>query len=87
MKLEQVRRFEKRAEYIASTLEGNTIPEYKWHDQFLIEFAQLVALHEREACAVLCERHVCASECSDYGLGSNCEAVISAQIRARGEEK
>ena len=90
MNLEQLRRFEKLADDIASTLcfdeEGNAIPEYNWHDQFLIEFAQLVALHEREACAQLCERHVCASECSD-GLGSNCEFVIAQEIRARGEEK
>ena len=91
MNLEQLRRFEKLADNIASTLcfdeEGNEIPEFNWHDQFLVEFAQLVAMYEREKCAVLCERHVCASECSGYGLGSNCEFVIAKEIRARGEVK
>jgi hypothetical protein len=45
------------------------------------------ALDEREACAKVCESHVCTSDCSAYGLGSNCEFVISAEIRARGEVK
>ena len=50
-----------------------------------IERLKQAVLDEREACAKICESHVCTSECSAYGLGSNCEFVISAEIRARGE--
>ena len=77
MNLEQLRRFEKRAEYMASTLEGSTMPEYKWHDQFLIEFAQLVALHEREACAAIADVYA-------LGLERNYSEIIADEIRARG---
>lgn len=59
-------------------------------DQLFVDIEIMIrnaVLKEREACAKLCESHVCTSDCSAYGLGSNCEFVISAEIRARGEVK
>lgn len=52
-----------------------------------LEYMEREIAKEREACAKVCESHVCTSDCSAYGLGSNCEFVISAEIRARGEMK
>lgn len=49
-----------------------------------LEYMEREIAKEREACAKVCEGHVCTSDCSAYGLGSNCEFVISAEIRARG---
>lgn len=92
MNLEQLRRFEKLADNIASTLcfdeEGNERPGLNWHDQFLIDFAYSVALLEREACEAVAKAHVCDSRCKDaWGVDKFCKVAIAQEIRARGEEK
>jgi DNA-directed RNA polymerase subunit F len=49
--------------------------ECNWHDSALThleQFAELVAEHEREACAKLCEEYF--------------ERVMASRIRARGQE-
>ena len=55
--------------------------DYNWHDPVVIAFANLVAQHEREACAKECEH-------TALRMGSEWMAQHCAQaIRARGDHE
>ncbi len=47
-----------------------------WHDPVVVAFAQLVAQHEREACAKVCD---------DFGPTLANGAMLADAIRARGQ--
>ena len=68
--------------------EGEILEGDDWHIQTdaVERFAQLVAEHEREACAVIAEEYFCGcgrGECSGGDLRAQ---DIAKSIRARGQQ-
>jgi len=53
--------------------------ESSYTDREVIEFATLIAEHEREACAKVCDAY-------DNGRYSNAADLCAESIRARGQE-